>query len=110
MITSMRRAAWPSSSKKTGYELPLAHDSPKGLELVCTLPPVVAIWISAARRWMGLNSSAVRRETALPLIAVTGYGPEEGTSSLFDRFLVKPVDRVDLGRIPRELIPAPTHF
>jgi hypothetical protein len=55
-----------------------------------------------------LKSLAVRSETALPLIALTDYGPEEGTSSLFDRYLVKPVGPAELGRIFRELIPAPT--
>jgi CheY-like chemotaxis protein len=51
---------------------------------------------------------AVRSELATPLIALTGYAPEEGTSTLFDHYLVKPVDPAELGKILGELIPSPT--
>ena len=35
----------------------------------------------------------------MPIIAVTGYAPEESTSLLFDAYLVKPVQPDELVRV-----------
>ena len=40
---------------------------------------------------------------ACPLVALTGYAPEEGASSIFDRYLLKPVDPDELLKILGEL-------
>jgi PAS domain S-box-containing protein len=94
--------------KLIGYEVALAHDGPTGLEMVQTHRPDVAILDIGLPRMDGFEvARAARIETAIPLIALTGYAPEEGTSSLFDRYLVKPVDPLELGRILRDLLAAP---
>ncbi len=41
----------------------------------------------------------LRRQTNIPLVALTGYGPSESTSLLFDAYLVKPVDPEELVRV-----------
>ena len=45
----------------------------------------------------------VRRRLAVPLVALTGYAAEPGTSSLFDRYLIKPVDPTELLSLLEEL-------
>src|SRR5262249_32892973 len=94
--------------KQSGYEVDLAHDGPTGLEMVRTHRPDVVVLDIGLPRMDGYEvARAVRSETAIPLIALTGYGPEEGTSSLFDRYLIKPVDPADLEKILHELVPSP---
>jgi two-component system CheB/CheR fusion protein len=95
--------------KQSGYEVDQAHDGPTGLEMVRTLRPDVVVLDIGLPRMDGYEvARAVRSETAIPLIALTGYAPEEGTSSLFDCYFVKPVDPADLEKILNELIPSPT--
>ncbi|HZW31433.1 MAG TPA: ATP-binding protein [Isosphaeraceae bacterium] len=95
--------------KQTGYQVELAHDGPTGLTMIRTHQPDVVVLDIGLPLMDGYQvARAVRSETAIPLIALTGYGPDEGTSALFDRYLVKPVDPGELVKILRELIPAPT--
>ena len=95
--------------KQTGYEVDLAYDGPTGLKRVRTHQPDVVVLDIGLPLMDGYEvARAVRSETAIPLIALTGYGPDEETSTLFDRYLVKPVDPGELVKILRELIPAPT--
>ncbi len=51
------------------------------------------------------SRAQVRREKPLSLIALTGYAPEPGTCSLFDRYLVKPVKPDELLQLLNELGP-----
>jgi CheY-like chemotaxis protein len=94
--------------EQSGYEIQLAHDGPAGLEMVRTQHPDAVVLDIGLPRMDGFEvARAVRSESVTPLIALTGYAAEEGTSALFDRYLIKPVDPAELGKILGELIPSP---
>lgn len=97
----------------SGYEVSIAHDGPKALELIRSTDPDIAIIDIGLPGLSGYEvARAVRDELQnddIYLIALTGYGqPSDRTDALeagFDEHIVKPVEPDALQRI---LAAAPT--
>ena len=90
--------------KHGGYDVQLAHDGPAALEMVRRYQPDVALLDIGLPHLDGYAvARQVRHEKPVALIALTGYAPEPETSSLFDRYLVKPVKPDELLKLLGEL-------
>ncbi len=93
--------------RHAGYEIQVAHDGPRALEVVRDFRPNVAVLDIGLPHLDGYGLARQLREViACPLVALTGYAPEEAASSIFDRYLLKPVDPDELLKILGELVRA----
>ncbi len=91
--------------RHAGYEIQVAHDGPRALEIVRNFRPTVAVLDIGLPHLDGYGLARQLREVvACPLVALTGYAPEEAASTIFDRYLLKPVDPDDLLKILGELV------
>jgi PAS domain S-box-containing protein len=90
--------------KDGGYDVELAHDGPTALELVRHYQPDVALLDIGLPHLDGYAVALqARQEKPVSLIALTGYAPEPRARSLFDRYLIKPVQPDELLKVLREL-------
>ena len=83
--------------RQAGHDVIVAHDGAAAIEIALRHRPDVAILDVGLPRIDGYGvARELRRRTAIPLVAVTGYAPEKSTSLLFDAYLVKPVQPEEL--------------
>ncbi len=90
--------------QQAGYQVVLAHDGAKAVELALSLRPDVAILDVGLPILDGYAvARELRQRTRIPLVALSGYLPETTTGLLFDAYLVKPVEPDELVRVLRSL-------
>ena len=83
--------------RQAGHDVIVAHDGAAAIEIALRHRPDVAILDVGLPQIDGYGvARELRRQTAIPLVAVTGYAPEKSTSLLFDAYLVKPVQPEEL--------------
>ena len=79
--------------RQAGHEVLVAHDGPAALDLAFKEHPDLVILDVGLPYIDGYGvAREIRRRSSIPLVALTGYAPEESTSLLFDAYLVKPVE------------------
>jgi PAS domain S-box-containing protein len=83
--------------RQAGHEVLVAHDGPSALELAFKEHPDLVILDVGLPDIDGYGvAREIRRQSSIPLVALTGYSPEESTSLLFDAYLLKPVNPAEL--------------
>jgi DNA-binding response OmpR family regulator len=83
--------------RQAGHQVIVAHDGPAAIEMALRHRPDVVILDVGLPQIDGYGvARELRRQTTIPLVAVTGYAPEKATSLLFDAYLVKPVQPDEL--------------
>jgi PAS domain S-box-containing protein len=83
--------------RRAGHEVLVAHDGPAALDLAFKEHPDLVILDVGLPYIDGYGvAREIRRQSSIPLVALTGYAPEESTSLLFDAYLVKPVNPAEL--------------
>ncbi len=89
--------------RQAGHEVLVAHDGPSALELAFKEHPDLVILDVGLPFIDGYGvARELRRQSSIPLVALTGYSPEESTSLLFDAYLVKPVNPAELMQLMGE--------
>jgi PAS domain S-box-containing protein len=90
--------------QQAGHDVIVAHDGPCAIELALKHHPDVVILDVGLPQIDGYGvARELRRQTSIPLIALTGYAPETSTSLLFHAYLVKPVQPDELVRVLAKL-------
>ncbi len=90
--------------REAGHDVTVAHDGAVALNLALRQRPDVVILDVGLPQIDGYGvARELRRQTDVPLVALTGYAPEEATSLLFDAYLVKPVQPDELVRVLTEV-------
>jgi CheY-like chemotaxis protein len=78
----------------------LAHDGPTAIGKALQHRPDLAILDVGLPQIDGYAvARELRRSSAMPLIALTGYAPEKTSNVLFDAYLVKPVPPEELVQV-----------
>ncbi|MHB1558512.1 MAG: PAS domain-containing hybrid sensor histidine kinase/response regulator [Isosphaeraceae bacterium] len=86
--------------RRSGYAVELACDGQEALEKAFRLRPDLVILDVGLPTLDGYSvARELRRQTNIPLVALSGYAAEESTSLLFDAYLVKPVEPDELVRV-----------
>jgi CheY-like chemotaxis protein len=86
--------------RQAGHEVIVAHDGAAAIEMALRHRPDVTILDVGLPQIDGYGvARELRRQTSIPLVALTGYAPEKSTSLLFDAYLVKPVQPEELVRV-----------
>ncbi len=86
--------------RQSGYAVELARDGQEALQKAFRLRPDLVILDVGLPTLDGYAvARELRRQTNIPLVALSGYAPEESTSLLFDAYLVKPVEPDELVRV-----------
>lgn len=86
--------------RQAGHEVILAHDGLSAIEMALRHRPDIAILDVGLPQIDGYGvARELRRQTRIPLVALTGYAPEKSTSFLFHAYLVKPVQPDELVRV-----------
>ncbi len=86
--------------RRAGYAVELARDGEEALEKAFRLRPNLVILDVGLPRVDGYAvARELRRQTNIPLVALSAYAPEESTSLLFDAYLVKPVEPDELVQV-----------
>ena len=90
--------------RKAGHDITVAHDGAAALTLALRQHPDLVILDVGLPQIDGYGvARELRRQSDVPLVALTGYAPEEATSLLFDAYLVKPVQPDELVRVLAEV-------
>jgi PAS domain S-box-containing protein len=86
--------------QQAGHDVIVAHDGPSAIDLALRHRPDLVILDVGLPQIDGYGvARELRRQTTIPLVALTGYAPEKITSLLFDAYLVKPVEPEELVRV-----------
>ena len=90
--------------REAGHDVTVAHDGAAALDLALRQRPDLVILDVGLPQIDGYGvARELRRQSDVPLVALTGYAPEEATSLLFDAYLVKPVQPDELVRVLGEV-------
>jgi PAS domain S-box-containing protein len=91
--------------RNAGFEVQLGHDGPTALEMVRNDPPDAVVLDIGLPHLDGIAvAERLRQELSIPLIALTGYAPDPGATSMFDRYLLKPAKPDELVELLTELM------
>jgi PAS domain S-box-containing protein len=83
--------------RQAGHDVIVAHNGRSAIEIALRHRPDIAVLDVGLPQIDGYGvARELRRQTTIPLVALTGYAPEESTSLLFDAYLVKPVEPEEL--------------
>jgi CheY-like chemotaxis protein len=86
--------------QQAGHQVKVAHDGRSAIEAALRHCPDLVILDVGLPQIDGYGvARELRRQTHIPLVALTGYAPEKSTSLLFDAYLVKPVEPEELMRV-----------
>jgi PAS domain S-box-containing protein len=86
--------------QQAGHDVIVAHDGPSAIEMTLKHRPDVVILDVGLPQIDGYGvARELRRQTSIPLVALTGYAPEKTSSLLFDAYLIKPVEPEELVRV-----------
>jgi PAS domain S-box-containing protein len=86
--------------REAGHDVIVAHDGPAAIALALHHRPDLAILDVGLPQLDGYGvARELRRLTSIPLVAVTGYAPEDTSSLLFDAHLLKPVQPEELVQV-----------
>jgi PAS domain S-box-containing protein len=84
--------------KNAGFDIRLAHDGPTALAMVDHDQPDAVVLDIGLPHLDGVEvARQLRDQSTVPLIALTGYSLQQSASTIFDRYLIKPV-------LPEELL------
>jgi CheY-like chemotaxis protein/two-component sensor histidine kinase len=90
--------------REAGHDVTVAHDGAAALKLALRQHPDLVILDVGLPQIDGYGvARELRRQSDVPLVALTGYAPEDATSLLFDAYLVKPVEPEELVRVLAEV-------
>jgi DNA-binding response OmpR family regulator len=86
--------------RQAGNDVLIARDGATAIDVALRQHPDLVILDVGLPEIDGYGvARELRRQTDIPVVALTGYPPEESTSLLFDAYLVKPVQPEELVRI-----------
>jgi two-component system CheB/CheR fusion protein len=90
--------------RQAGHDVIVSHDGPAAIEMALHQRPDLVILDVGLPQLDGYGvARELRRQTTVPLVALTGYAPETSNSLLFDAYLVKPVEPDELVRVLESL-------
>ncbi len=91
--------------RQAGFKVLLAHDGPTALTMVRNDRPDAVVMDIGLPHLDGIEvARQTRSQMPVPLIALTGYSPEQESHSIFDRYLLKPVVPDELVKLLGELL------
>jgi PAS domain S-box-containing protein len=91
--------------QQAGHEVIVAHDGPSAIDMTLRHRAEIVILDVGLPHVDGYGvARELRRQTSIPLVALTGYAPEKTSSLLFDAYLIKPVEPEELVRVLRSLL------
>jgi two-component system CheB/CheR fusion protein len=86
--------------RQADHDVIVAYDGQSAIELALNHRPDLAILDVGLPQIDGYGvARELRRQSTIPLVALTGYAPDHSSSLLFDAYLIKPVQPDELVRV-----------